>query len=219
MKNYEKEMINVIRALDESQALKHVVITGSWALYFYSNIFNGFVPRTETTDLDLYLPNPKKAIGENLSTKMRQYTYKKNNDYLTGKTTFLSEDGFSVEFLVVPDRTMSNTIKIEGLDVVAEALPKTAPLGWNSISVCFENWMINIVSPVSFVLQKLLINKERKPEYKKIKDIDAVIYVLGFIKASKKYQEELVASFETYPKKWKKTILETAKENRINLFK
>ena len=86
------------------------------------------------------------------------------------------------------------------------------------IQVKFNDLLVNVVSPVSFVLQKLLINKERKPESKKAKDIDAVKYVLEFVKASNKYNKELELSFNEYPKKWKKAILDTANSYDIKLF-
>ena len=101
---------------------------------------------------------------------------------------------------------MNNVVVIKACNIGAEALPKMAPAGWNYITVDFSGLSINVASPVSFVLQKLLINNERKPEYKKEKDIDAIKYVLGFIKTSKKYSEELATSLESYPKRWKKTI-------------
>ena len=217
MKEYEQEMINVLSALNEADALKHVVIAGSWSMYFYRYIFDNFVPRTETTDLDLYLPNPKRATGNDFSSKMSKYSYRRVNDYLTGKTRFRSESGFSIEFLTTPDRTMSSTISVPGLNIVAEALPKMAPAGWNYIQVIFNGLTVNVVSPVSFVLQKLLINKDRKDKYKKIKDLDAIRYVLSFVKLSQKYSLELEESLKTYPKKWKKIIEETAAENGIEL--
>ena len=66
MKNYENEMIKVLHALNDSGALPYVIISGSWSMYFYKKIFEGFTPRVETTDLDLFLPNPKKAKSEKL---------------------------------------------------------------------------------------------------------------------------------------------------------
>lgn len=112
---------------------------------------------------------------------------------------------------------MSNVIKVKSINIGAEALPKHAPAGWNYIQVDYNGLKVNVVSPIAFVLQKLLINNERKSEYKKQKDLDAIRYVLSFIKASKKYSDELRESLDSYPKKWKKTILETAKENDIEL--
>lgn len=217
MKNYENAMINVLKALDESGSLPYVIISGSWSMYFYTLIFEGFVPRVETTDLDLYLPEPKKATGNNLAGNLLKYSYVKNNDYLTGKTMFLSDEGFSIEFLTIPDRTMTNTIKVPGMNVIAEALPKMAPAGWNYVQIDFMGMKINVVSPVSFVLQKLLIHEERKSEYKKNKDLDAIRYVLSFIKASKKYNDELNDSLHSYPQKWRTAILRNAKNNNIEL--
>ena len=55
-----------------------------------------------------------------------------------------------------------------------------------------------------FVIQKLLINNERNQNIKKDKDLDAIKYVLGFVKASNKYRKELEESLFTYSKTWKK---------------
>ena len=217
MKSYENEMIKILHALNDSGALPYVVISGSWSMYFYKKIFEDFTPRVETTDLDLFLPNPKKARGKNLGEKLKAISYIKNNDYLTGKTMFLSEKGFSIEFLTIPDRSMSNTLEIPGMLIVAEALPKMAPAGWNYIQVELDEMRVNVTSPVSFVLQKLLINNERKDNYKKEKDLDAIRYVLGFVKASNKCNQELIESLKTYPKKWKKVISKTAQINNIEL--
>lgn len=217
MKSYENEMRNVLNALHEANALKDIIITGSWAMYFYKQIFDDFIPRVETTDLDLYLPNPKRASGNDLPAKLSKYSYIRHNDYITGKTMFLSDEGFSIEFLTLPDRNMTPTIEVKGLNVVAEALPKMAPAGWNYVQIEYNGLTINIVSPVSFVLQKLLINKERKPENKKEKDIDAVKYILAYVKASNKYSEELKQSLQNYPKKWKKAIFEAAEKYNIAL--
>ena len=43
MNKYENEMKDVLMALNESGALKYVVISGSWAMYFYSYIFDNFI--------------------------------------------------------------------------------------------------------------------------------------------------------------------------------
>ena len=217
MKNYEIEMNQVLNVLNETGALKHCIVAGSWAMYFYEHIFDSFVPREETTDLDIFLPNPKNASALDLSKRMRDIDYIEHKDYLTGKTTFLSGTGFTIEFLTTPDRTLSNTLAIPGMSIVAEALPKMAPAGWNYIEIKHNNIMLKVVSPVSFVLQKLLINSERTPEYKKEKDIEAVKYVLSFIKISGKYYDELINALDAYPKKWKRAIIKTLEQYNISL--
>lgn len=86
---------------------------------------------------------------------------------------------------------------------------------WNYITVRYNGYDINVPSPASYCLQKLLINKERT-EIKKAKDIDAVKYILGYVFASVKYKEEFIESFNTAPKKWKKAIKETIEENGLS---
>ena len=41
-------------------------------------------------------------------------------------------------------------------------------------------------------------------------------YILGYISSSPKYKEELIESFNSAPKKWKKAIKETIEENGLN---
>lgn len=217
MVGYEKEMFDVLKALDESGALKYCIVAGSWAMWFYKRLFTGFVPRIETTDLDLYLPNPKATQGIGLGGSLRKRSYIQSDDTLTGKTTFVSASGFEIEFLTTPDRTMKGVLRIPGLSIGAEALAKMAPIGWNYIEVEECGLSVKVASPVSFVLQKLLINSERKPETKKEKDLDAVRYVLSFVRASKKYMEELESSLAMAPKKWRKAITETAFAHEIDL--
>ena len=139
MYKYEDDVVNILKAFEKAGALEYIVVAGSWAMYFYRLIFDGFVPRVETTDLDLFLPNPKKAKSKNLSSLLVNCKYVKNTDYLTGITRFILQDAnFNIEFLTTPDRTLSNALVISGFDVVAEALPKMAPAGWNYIQVLFH---------------------------------------------------------------------------------
>ena len=217
MIEFEKEMMAVLNALNNSDTLPHCVISGSWSMYFYRYIFEGFIPSIATTDLDIFLPSVKKVQNNNISQVLTDLDYIREDDVLSGKTKFYSKDGFVIEFLTIPDKTLNNVVMIKPYNIGAEALPKMAPAGWNYITVDFNGLKVNVVSPVSFVLQKLLINNERKSEYKKLKDLDAIKYVLGFIKSSKKYSEELITSLDSYPKKWKKTILENASNNNIDL--
>ena len=217
MIEYENEMIDIINALDKGNFLSHCVISGSWCMYFYKYIFEEFIPPIATTDLDIFLPSVSKIKDSSLTQILADLDYIREDDYLSGKTKYHSKDGFEIEFLTVPNRSMNNVVVIKAGNIGAEALPKMAPAGWNYIQVEFNGLTVNVTSPVSFVLQKLLINNERKDDYKKQKDLDAIRYVLGFVKASNKYSEELKTSLDTYPKKWKKTILENASNNNIPL--
>ena len=110
---------------------------------------------------------------------------------------------------------MEKVIRIKTIGIGAEALPKMKIIKWNYITIKYDKYAINVPSPASYCLQKLLINKDRKEEKKK-KDIDAVKYVLGYISVSKKYREEFIDSYNKSPKKWKKIIKETMLANDLN---
>ena len=103
------------------------------------------------------------------------------------------------------------------MSIGAEALPKMAPIGWNFVELDWEGMKVKVASPASFVIQKLLINEERKPEWKRGKDLDAIRYVLIFVKASRKYSEELRESVLSAPRKWRKAIIDTATKNGLDL--
>ena len=215
MAKFENKMLDIIDALHKSGLLKNCIISGSWAMFFYKEIFEGFIPPIATTDFDIFLPNVSRIKEGNINKLLIDLDYLRDDDSLTGKTKYYSKDGFEIEFLTVPDRTMNNVIRIHSIGIGAEALPKMRVAEWNYITVKYNGYEINVPSPASYCLQKLLINKERT-EDKKAKDIDAVRYILGFIVASIKYRKEFIESFNDAPKKWKKAIKETMEANELN---
>ena len=184
-------------------------------MFFYKEIFEGFIPPIATTDFDIFLPNVSRIKEGNINKLLIDLDYLRDDDSLTGKTRYFSKDGFEIELLTVPDRTMSTVIKIHSIGIGAEALPKMKVAEWNYITIKYNGYDINIPSPASYCLQKLLINKERT-EIKKAKDIDAVKYILRYVVASPKYKEEFIESFSSAPKKWKKTIKETFETNGLD---
>lgn len=217
MVKYENKMIDIIGALDKSGLLKNCIISGSWAMFFYKEIFEGFVPPIATTDFDIFLPSVSKIREGNINKLLIDLDYIRDDDSFTGKTKYYSKDGFEIEFLTLPNRTMDQVIKIHSIGIGAEALPKMKIATWNYITVNYYGHEVNVPSPASYCLQKLLINKERSEE-KRNKDIDAVRYVLGYIVPSKKYKDEFINSYNGSPKKWKKAIKDTMIEYSLDSF-
>lgn len=217
MARFEDKMLDIIEALHKSGLLKNCIIAGSWAMFFYKEVFEGFLPPIATTDFDIFLPSVSKIKEGNINKLLIDLDYLRNDDYLTGKTKYFSKDGFEIEFLTVPNRTLEHVIRIPSIGIGAEALPKMKVAEWNYITVKYNGYDINIPSPASYCLQKLLISKERA-EAKRIKDIDAVRYILNYVAASPKYRKEFIESYNGAPKKWKKAIKETIVESSLNSF-
>ena len=126
MIEYENEMIDIINALDKGNFLSHCVISGSWCMYFYKYIFEEFIPPIATTDLDIFLPSVSKIKDSSLTQILADLDYIREDDILSGKTKYHSKDGFEIEFLTVPNRSMNNVVVIKAGNIGAEALPKMA---------------------------------------------------------------------------------------------
>ena len=207
MLRFEKEMLDVLKALNEGGLLENCIISGSWAMYFFNFIFKDFEPPIATTDLDIFFPSVSKIKKSNITLLLSELHYIREDDYLSEKTKYFSKEGFELEFLTLPDRTMRNVIDIKAINIGAEALPKMRPLTWNYITVDYNGIEVNIPSPVSYCLQKLLINKERSIS-KQMKDINAVKYVMSFVNSSQKYRDEFIESYQSLPKKWQRAVKE-----------
>lgn len=212
----ENKLKEVLNVLYKENILPNVVLIGSWCLIFYEHIFNNFEATVRTTDIDFYVPNIKSVREKNnLINSFKMINYDIVKDTMTQKSTFISPDGFELEFLTKLNREQLSAVEVGNTNVYAESLSYIELLSLNYIEVLYDGMMINVVSPASYVLQKLLINKDRKN--KKEKDIESIKNVLFYIGASIKYCDELKQTYDSLPKKWKKRIDETCNENNIAL--
>ena len=212
----EKELKEILFELDKSNLLKDLILIGSWTQLFYKKIFENFKPNIRTTDIDFYVPNVR-TINEtkSLIKSLKSRTYILNRDTLSNKTKFQSANGFELEFLTNLNREHLSTMKLGNTGIYAECLPYLDMFTGNYIEVEFEGLMVKVASPASYILQKLLINSDRKT--KSEKDIESVKYVLNFVKSSKKYSYELTSLYESLPKSWKNKINVVIKKNNILL--
>lgn len=186
-------------------------------MYFYQAIFDDFVPPIDTSNFDIFLPNVKKIQPTNFIEQLTNLGYLRSDDCVTARTVFYSQDGFKIEFLTSPDRNMSKVIWIHSIGIGAKTLQNMQPITWNYVTLSYKDYKINVPSPASYCLQKLLINKDRD-ELKRAKDIEAVRYVLGYVSLSQKYRDEFINSLNNAPKKWQKIIKETMEINNLSTF-
>lgn len=217
MKNNQDKMFDIIKVLNQTGLLDSLILIGSWAMFFYKEIFPNFIPSIRTIDLDFYVPHAKASIESSSTIKaLEGIRYEMMNDTLTNRTTFISPDGFELEFLTNLNRNQLDCVKIGNTNIYAESLPYLDIFIANYIEITYKGIKIKIASPVSFVLQKLLIN-ERRDISKKQKDLEAIKSILPYIKANLKFKKELERIFSQLSKKQRNIILKTANENRIIL--
>jgi hypothetical protein len=165
--------------------LPHLILIGSWCLYFYQNIFEGFHPDVRTTDIDFYVPDAKRiSIKGNVVTALKDLDFDLVHDSMTSKSRFISPDNFEIEFLANLTKDGAATIRMGNAGIYAETLPYVNIFSGSYISVNFEGEEVKVASPASFCLQKLLIWDKRQPA-KQAKDLDAIRNVLVYVGARK----------------------------------
>ena len=216
MENNEKQLTQVLKVLSEEGTLKDSILIGSWCLFFYKYIFDNFEPTIRTTDIDFLIPNPKSIKEKSGVIKaLREINYDLMRDTLTNKSFFISPDGFEIEFLTKLNRDNIKCVKLGTTAIYAESLSYLDIFIGNYIEVNFNVIKLNVASPSSYILQKLLINDLRGK--KQEKDIESIKHVLLYVNASKTFKEEIKKLFNKLPKKWKRKILNNCKNNSIHL--
>lgn len=212
----EQKLQEVLETLDKEGILNNVILIGSWSLLFYKRMFESFEPDLRTRDIDLYVPNSKKIKDKfNIVESFRIINFDMFHDCLTNRSYFSTPDGFEVEFITGLTRDNLPSVKLGNTPIYAESISYVDIFKGNYVEVEYNGLKVNIVSPVTYVLQKLLINALR--EEKNEKDIGSVKNVLRHIKTSRKFSDELLNQYNQLPKKWKKKIDQTAKESGIEL--
>ena len=163
------------------------------------------------------MPNPK-AIKDKggLMNSLKSLNFDMIHDTLTLKSSFISPDGFELEFLTKLNRDNLSAVKLGNTGIYAESLSYLEIFSGNYISVNYDGIKVNVASPASYILQKLLVHENRKD--KKEKDIQSINHVLSYVNSSKIYLNELRTLFDSLPKKWQRKILGISFDNNIVLF-
>ena len=69
MSSLDDEILKVLKALNQQDALKHLVVIGGWVTLFYRDYFKdpNYHPVIRTTDIDFLVPKkpPDKFRGHN----------------------------------------------------------------------------------------------------------------------------------------------------------
>ncbi len=159
--SYFEEMLDV---LDECNALKHVILAGSWAEYLYEKegILEGFVSVAKTTDIDFILnenKKEKKAISIIGPAQEKGFLYEE--DYITGVSKFRKKD-FEVEFLISQNGDGRKPVPKNSLGITAQQLTHLDFVKDNCFTIEHNGHDIIIPKPEVYVIQKMVINDRRK---------------------------------------------------------
>jgi hypothetical protein len=206
--------IEVLRRLDKSGILKHIVLVGSWCALFYEKYFTGIKYATilKTRDIDFLIPRPA-TIKESIDVA----ELLKDLGFVTGFTGSqgyirLEHPQLIIEFLVPETgRGTEKPYKLPQLGLNAQALRFLDFLGGNTITVETEGMKLTLPHPVNFGLHKLLVLGKRPSKEKAAKDMQDAVRVLNAL--VEKGETEFVKSiFNSMPERWRNRIKKSIKE-------
>ncbi|MDR0906801.1 MAG: nucleotidyltransferase domain-containing protein [Oscillospiraceae bacterium] len=213
----------ILQILYDEKVLPYVIIVGSWAEYLYeqSGYFStDFRSNLRTRDVDvLYsnikMPGHRTTVIRNLA----EHGFIYNQDVVSGVGKFSKEDLIDLEFMTkVLGSGNEQFYDIPSIGIKAEGLRALNILADKSTTAEFRGLTVNVPEPSAYVLQKLIINPNRTPDWKKEKDIDAVRELLSHIKNSEHDRMRLRIIYDGLSTKNKKTVDKVCKEHWLELF-
>ncbi len=219
MNDIKKIFWETIETLDKNKVLEHVILIGSWAEYIYeiSSYLKDFEANLKTKDIDFLIKNinkPSKRI--NIVEILEKEGYETSIDYISGIYKFFKGKDLEIEFLVREiGKGQLEPYKVPSLGIRAEGLRHTDLLVRNAITIDIRSMKINVPTPQAYLLQKIIINKQRRNKAQK--DYLGIENLLENIRTSVLESQRLKDLYITLTKKQKNIIDGFLKDNLLEL--
>jgi len=206
-------LFKVLKVLDKEGILKHIIIIGSWSLYFYRFYYKREHPiaSLRTRDVDFLIPTPesikeKKDLPELLKGLGFLIDFRGEAGYIR-----LIHPEFFIEFLV-PDKGKSSDkpFPLSQLGVNAQRLRYLNILYSKIITLDIKGLKVKIPHPACFLLHKIIILHERKTN-KKIKDLEQIERIIDLLREGNKLPF-LKKVFDSLHSKWQRRIVSNLRE-------
>lgn len=183
----QKEVLQLLKLLDDNDILPHVILAGSWAEYVYAQggILPGYDMTLRTLDVDFLVKNmrkPKESISIPKIAKDNGYSI--SHDVLMNTTKIFSPGGLEIEFLISQKGSGEYPVLKTNLGVNAQALRHMEGVIDNAITADLFGMKVQVPCPETYVLHKMLINDVR-PSVKQIKDRGSITRLLPYINFEK----------------------------------
>jgi hypothetical protein len=219
MNDIRKIFWETIKILKKNNVLEHVVLIGSWAEYIYevSDYLKDFKANLKTKDIDFLIKNinkPKEGI--NIIEILEKEGYETSIDYISGIFKFYKGKDLEIEFIVREiGKGQSEPYIVPSFGIKAEGLRHTDLLVRNTVNIEIKNIEITVPTPQAYLLQKIIINNQRKN--KADKDYLGIENLLENIKRSNREYRKLKDLYTTLTKKQKNSIDIFLNENLFDL--
>lgn len=172
----QKEVLRLLKTLNDNGVLDHVVLVGSWSEYVYAmaGVLPGFTVNLRTIDVDFLVKNLRRPTAPvDVAALLAEEGYSPEFDTLYGTTKYHSPGGLELEFLIPKRGSGSETILNTNLGVTAQSLWHMTAIVDNAIAANVLGMKVQVPCPEIYVLTKMIINDVRKPD-KQLKDARSV---------------------------------------------
>ena len=209
-----------LKIFNEIGISAHVMLIGSWAEYFYKDMFKtDFRPEIRTRDIDFMYRNisiPDEKIP--LIAALTQNGYLYTEDPYSGVAKFYKEDLLELEFLTrVQGSGKERVYPIRSLDIKSEGLREINILADFALEYRKNGLQIILPEPAVYVIQKILTNPTRVPVNKKEKDIRSVKNLLVHILQDKYHLEKLKEVISCLSRKQSATLKTVCQRYQIEM--
>ena len=219
MNDIRKIFWETIKILKKNNVLEYVVLIGSWAEYIFevSDYLKDFKANIKTKDIDFLIKNinkPKEGI--NIIEILEKEGYETSIDYISGIFKFYKGKDLEIEFIVREiGKGQSEPYIVPSFGIKAEGLRHTDLLVRNTVNIEIKNIEITVPTPQAYLLQKIIINNQRKN--KADKDYLGIENLLENIKRSNREYKKLRDLYAALTKKQKNSIDIFLNENLFDL--
>jgi hypothetical protein len=201
--------LEVLRRFEKEHILRHIVLIGSWSIYFYKYYFHSktYATYIRTKDIDFVIPLPIRFdrnvnVADLLEDLGFIEGYKGSKGYVK-----LEHPDLDIEFLI-PERGRihDKPFYIPQLETNAQPLRFLDFLIDNTITIRVEGLKITLPHPAAYALHKFIIFKRRKRSDKHDRDIEGALRVFKEL-IRHKQRNEIRRIFNKMHAKWRKEII------------
>ncbi|PIR19986.1 MAG: hypothetical protein COV45_08410 [Deltaproteobacteria bacterium CG11_big_fil_rev_8_21_14_0_20_47_16] len=183
MTSLDNEILNLLTALDQQGALKHLVIIGSWVTLFYKDYFKdpNYHPAIRTTDIDFLVPKkPPHNLNINLPKLFGQMGFLE--EFTTDGWVTFHKPELHVEFLWPRIGQHSDKPKkIPELGINVRPLRFMSLMARETIHCVYHGIEVTLPHPVVYGIHKLIISTRRPKDFKRDNDRQQAELVLTSI--------------------------------------
>lgn len=222
MTEQTKLALDVLRTLQSVNALRDIVLIGSWCQVFYSRLFDtDELSILRTSDIDLLIPQNLKTKNNVDIGKLFENLGFSLNCELSGLIKYDHEE-LEIQFLTNEKGPGKSPpiYEIKPYHINAEGLRYVDILFENTFDFDYDDLIVRLPTPEIFTLQKILISEERKKQGDREKDLKSASEIGDLCLNDPERIIIINELFTKMPSKWKKKISRIVfKENVLSNLK